>query len=283
MRNLGRVSAIIAAVILVLACLLGCGAPAVASTASTGATQTVATASTASSVATSGTATVSNSGSAATPDAASFTEWDEALYPDYVRIVSEPVTIDEDVAAGSIVNSPLDSLGRSGRAIARIDYSLIEASAGWRSSFASDVDARLAGWGHNGKCSIELPNAKTYNGYFWNRSHPIADSLGGYNQETGKTEVENLITGTRMQNVGANDGNGGMAHFETRKLDYIKANPDVSVWYSATPLYNGDELIPRSVYVQALSSDGGLDMQGEVFNCAKGYSIDYSTGVFRKT
>lgn len=262
-RSLSRFSVIIAAAVLIFACLSGCDVSTPTSTA-----RTATTASTSSSV--------------VTLDAVSFTEWDESLYPDNVRVVSEPVTIDEDVAAGSIVNSPLDSLGRSGRAVGRIDHSLVEASASWRSAFASDVDARLAGWGHNGRCSIELSNGKAYNGYFWNRSHLIADSLGGYNQETGKTEVENLITGTRMQNVGANDGNGGMAYFETRTLDYIKANPDVTVWYSATPLYDGDELIPRSVYVQALSSDGGLDMQGEVFNCAKGYSIDYSTGVFLK-
>lgn len=83
-----------------------------------------------------------------------------------------------------------------------------------------------------------------------------------------------------MQNVGNNDGNGGMAFFETRTVSYLKEHEDVTVWYSATPIYVGDELICRSVYVQVLSSDGGLDLQGEVYNCANGYSVDYMTGTF---
>jgi len=210
------------------------------------------------------------------------TEWSLTDYPDYVRVIPDPVTIDADVAAGTISYSALDSLGRSGRAIGRITYQMVEDFAGWRSSFASDVDSRLSGWGHNGKAIIDLGDGKSYSGYFWNRSHLIADSLGGYDASTGTTSVENLVTGTRMQNVGKNDGDGGMAYFETRTVSYLKAHPDVSVWYSATPVYVGAELVCRSVYVEVLSSDGGLDMQGEVYNCANGYTIDYATGTFQE-
>lgn len=210
------------------------------------------------------------------------TEWSLADYPDYVRVIPNPVTIDTDVATGTISYSDLDTLGRSGRAIGRITYQMVEDSAGWRSSFASDVDSRLSGWGHNGKAAIDLGGGKSYSGYFWNRSHLIADSLGGYDVATGTTPVEDLVTGTRMQNVGKNDGDGGMAHFETRTVSYLKAHPDVSVWYSATPIYVGAESVCRSVYVGVLSSDGGLDMQGEVYNCANGYIIDYTTGTFQE-
>lgn len=210
------------------------------------------------------------------------TTWSLDAYPDYVRLVTDPVSIDEDVAAGTIAYSDLDSLGRSGRAIGRITHQMVEGSAGWRSTFASDVDSRLSGWGHNGKAVIDLGDGKTYSGYFWNRSHLIADCLGGYDAATGTTPVEDLVTGTRMQNVGKNDGNGGMAYFETRTVSYLKAHPDVSVWYSATPIYVGAEFVCRSVYVEVLSSNGGLDMQGEVYNCANGYIIDYTTGTFQE-
>lgn len=209
-----------------------------------------------------------------------WTQFDEALYPDYVRIVEEPVTIDYDVPSGSIVYSETDALGRTGRAVGNITYQMVADSAGWRSDFASDVDSRLAGWGHNGKCSIKFADGTVYNGYFWNRSHLIADSLGGYDTATGETPVENLITGTRTQNVGKNDGDGGMAYFETRTVAYLKAHQNVTVWYSAEPIYEGNELVPRSVYVKVLSSDGVLDMQGEVFNAAAGYTIDYTNGTF---
>lgn len=220
---------------------------------------------------------LSVSGAGASPV---YTRWDADLYPDYVRVVDEPVAIDVDVAAGTIRFSSLDALGRAGRAVGRIDRGLVEQSAGWRSGFSDDVDARLAGWGHNGRCTIAFADGTVYNGYFWNRSHLVADSLGGYDHATGLTGVENLVCGTRAQNVGSNRGSGGMAYFETRVLRYLEAHPEATVWYSVTPLYDGDELVPRSVYVEALSSDGVLDVQGEVYNCAAGYAIDYHTGTF---
>lgn len=114
---------------------------------------------------------------------------------------------------------------------------------------------------------VETQQGKTYSGYLWNRSHLIAGSLSGYDVATGATPVEDLVTDTRMQNVRRN--NGGMAYFETRTVSYFKAHPDVSVWHSATP-----------VYVGALSSDRGLDMQEEVYDRANGYTIDYATGTF---
>lgn len=209
-----------------------------------------------------------------------YTEWSESAYPSYVRIVSEPVTIDHEVKDGVVENSPFDSLGRSRRAVARITAKTVSDSASWRADFASDVDSKLSGWGHNGKSSItvQFADGKHYKGYFWNRSHLVADSLGGYEAD-GTTHAENLVTGTREQNVGENKG-GGMQYFESLVTDYVKANPDASVWYSVQPIYEGDELVPRSVWVKVLSSDGGLDVQGEVFNAAPGYTIDYATGEF---
>ncbi|MGN0034353.1 MAG: hypothetical protein ACI364_01310, partial [Coriobacteriales bacterium] len=129
---------------------------------------------------------LSVSGAGASPV---YTRWDADLYPDYVRVVDEPVAIDVDVAAGTIRFSSLDALGRAGRAVGRIDRGLVEQSAGWRSGFSDDVDARLAGWGHNGRCTIAFADGTVYNGYFWNRSHLVADSLGGYDHATGLTGV----------------------------------------------------------------------------------------------
>lgn len=93
------------------------------------------------------------------------TSWSLDLYPNYVRLVDSPVTVDQDVAAGTIQYSSLDGLGRSQRAIGRITYQLVADSAGWRSGFASDVDRRLSGWGHNGECVIALSDGKEYKGY----------------------------------------------------------------------------------------------------------------------
>ena len=50
------------------------------------------------------------------------------------------------------------------------------------------------------------------------------------------------------------------------------------VWYSVEPIYEGDELIPRSVIVKAKSCSGELDVVAEVYNVCPGYTIDYMTG-----
>lgn len=81
----------------------------------------------------------------------------------------------------------------------------------------------------------------------WNRSHLIADSLGG------RAFRRNLIKGTRMQNVGANDGKGGMAYTERKVVNYLYKHQKASVYYSAKPIYKDNELIPRSVIVDIKS------------------------------
>ena len=100
----------------------------------------------------------------------------------------------------------------------------------------------------------------------------MAKSLGG------KETVENLVTGTRMQNVGANDGQGGMALVETAVRNWLKAHPSGTVQFVATPIYEGDERICRSVIVDVKTSDGFIDEEVEVYNAAKGYELNYYTG-----
>lgn len=202
-----------------------------------------------------------------------WTVWNESEYPDYYREIG-PAVMDRSVKAGEIQYDGLDKLGRTQRVVGQITYEMYAASKGWREEFEKDSDP--SGWGHNEKVSIELPTGKTYNGYMFNRSHLIADSLGG------KAAKENLVTGTRMQNVGANNSKGGMAYTETLARNYLEEHPDCVIYYSAEPIYHGDELVPRSVIVNVHSCDGGLDKQVEVFNTAKGYTIDYMTGEFSK-
>jgi len=83
-----------------------------------------------------------------------------------------------------------------------------------------------------------------------------------------------------MQNVGSNDGEGGMAYPEGLVRTWLDKNPEGTVWYSSTPTYEGDEVVPRSVIVDLLSSDGTLDLELEVYNTAWGYSIDYADGSY---
>lgn len=118
---------------------------------------------------------------------------------------------------------------------------------------------------------------KAYRGWFYNRSHLVADSLGG------SAIVENMITGTRMQNVGWNDGKGGMAYMETKAREFLQSpkSANCPLYYAATPNYVGSEVLPRTVTVNAKSCDGTIDEQVVVDNNAPGYTINYTTGSFK--
>lgn len=200
--------------------------------------------------------------------------WNESM-SGYYKVLGKAVTADKTVNnLSEFKYSDLDRLGRSGIAEAMIGIEDIEKSAGTREQFEKGSDP--SGWGHNPKVSVKMTNGKTYNGYAWNRSHLIADSLGG------RAYRNNLITGTRMQNVGANDLKGGMQYIERKVLDYIKANPERRVWYRVTPIYEKDELVPRVVIVDAQSDTGEINERVVTYNVLPGYKINYMTGEVTK-
>lgn len=140
------------------------------------------------------------------------------------------------------------------------------------------------GWQNNREVFIrrqsDTPGSKDYRGWLLNRSHLLADSLGG------SASKENLITGTRTQNVGSTTLRGqyagGMAHTELMAREYL-ALPQAetcALYYAATPVYQGDELVPRTVVVDVQSCDKTVDERVEVSNEANGFTIDYATGDF---
>ena len=200
-----------------------------------------------------------------------YTTWDVDESPEYVRTVG-PAVVDVDIPVGEIWYAPLDSLGRTRRAAGAIDAKTMEAG---RARERGDLRGHdPSGWGSNAETDIPLPGEGSYHGFFWNRSHLVAKSLGG------SDEVDNLVCATRMENVGANDGQGGMSYAEGLVRAWLSENPDGWVFYSATPAYEGDELVCRSVIVDVRSNDGSLDLEVEVYNAAYGHEIDYQTGTF---
>ncbi len=207
-------------------------------------------------------------GSGVPSESAVYTAWSEVESPNYVRLVGD-AQIASPVEPGQVIYSEPDALGRTQQVRACITRQMMdEGEARKRGEMPNP-----AGWpAQNFEADIALPTGRTYHGWFWNRCHLLAKSLGG------SEDVRNLVTGTRMLNVGANDGQGGMDMFETAIRSWLGYYPDVTVQYVATPIYEGDELICRSVMVDVLSSDGALNERLEVYNAAKGYRIDYSTG-----
>lgn len=163
----------------------------------------------------------------------------------------------------------LDDLGRPTYATAKITKAIIDRE---KTENRQPINVNPSGWPtHNPKKKIINSDGSVYNGYFYNRSHMIADSLGG------DAIVENLITGTRSQNVGGIDHNGGMAYMENKIRDYFKYHNGY-VYYTVQNKYKGDELIPRYSIVNAKSSDGEINECVKVLNVAEGYTVDYMTG-----
>lgn len=201
--------------------------------------------------------------------AASKYTWPAKKAPNYVVKVGK-AKITTKVKKGKVKYAKLDKYGRAGAVTAKVTYKMIKKSAGWRQDIPESEAP--AGWGYNRYAHIKLYNGRIYNGYLYNRSHLLADSLGG------KPIRRNLVTGTRTQNVGANDGKGGMAYTEQKTLKYIKNHKKVWAYYKANPVYKGSELLPRSVIVDVRTSDKKINMRVIVYNAAKGYKINYKTG-----
>ena len=195
--------------------------------------------------------------------------WKEKVAPNYVKVIGK-AKVSGKPKKGKIKYAKLDKLGRTGRAVGNINYKLYKNSKGWRQKFTKSCDP--SGWGENPKVEVKFANGRVYHGYKWNRSHLIADSL------RGKATRRNLITGTRAQNVGANDGKGGMAYTERLAVNWIKKHKKGSIYYSAKPIYKGKELIPRSVIVDIKTSDRSVNKRVIVYNALKGYKLNYKTG-----
>ena len=156
--------------------------------------------------------------------------------------------------------SELDALGRCGYAMACLSKELMPTEdrttighvkpSGWQSVQYDFVDGR----------------------YLYNRSHLIGFQLAGENDNE-----KNLITGTRYFNA------TGMLEFENMVADYIKETGN-RVLYRVTPVYDGDDLVAKGVYMEAMSVEDqgeGICFHVFVFNVQPGVVIDYSTGESR--
>lgn len=183
-----------------------------------------------------------------------------------------------------ITYRPLDAQGRATGVIAQLTTDSRALARSWgRGNNPSNQrknlsDIKPSGWPmHNPEVTVTDQDGASYHGYFWNRSHLLADSLGG------RISADNIITGTRMQNVGMNNNAQpeGMAYTETLARDYLD-NPDnayCDLYYAVTPNYQNDaELIPRTVTVDIQSCDKKIDQSVLIHNVMPGYTINYYDG-----
>ncbi|HDH6142647.1 TPA: DNA/RNA non-specific endonuclease [Staphylococcus aureus] len=192
-----------------------------------------------------------------------------------------------------VVYPNLDQYGRAGKVTALITYEAVKnhsSKAQKRPSFDSDV--HVAGeykdgvynpqkqtWKGN-KSNNKILQLDGYRGYIYNKSHSLAWSLGG------DMETHNLTLGTRAQNVGSNKNpeGGGMGYPETQIRNAMYDKPSTKVFYEVTPVYNGNELVPRGTHVRAYSiNDNGKTININVWiaNKQKGVQINYKDGTYK--
>lgn len=178
-----------------------------------------------------------------------------------------------NVEPGTIDYTPLDELGRAVMAYGVLTKDLYEKE---KNEEREPIDVDPAGWSKNEEVTITNGN-DTYHGWLFNRSHLIADSLGG------DAVKENLITGTRMQNVGWNDHLGGMGYIEDSVRNFLEnTDPSCHVEYQVMPVYDGDDLVPKHIKVDVKSCDSTLDNSYIVENVAPGFTINYRDGSWSK-
>ena len=194
----------------------------------------------------------------------------------YFEVGEARLQEDDDLQNGQL-DFKLDSYGRSSTARGKLTYQMFEQSKGKRQGQPLDPPH----WPQNFKTEIHysLTN-RTYHGYMYNRSHSIADSLGG---EATYTSEANFTTGTRPQNVGANQ-KGGMRYVEEMVENYWKEHAGTSeiVHYQVEPMYKNNEVIPRGSIIDVKSSDNILNKRIVVINDVEGMKINYETGAVAK-
>lgn len=150
-----------------------------------------------------------------------------------------------------------------------------------------DISIDPPGWPEdNAEVTIpalpDVEGSQEYHGWLWNRSHLLADSLGG------APSAENLVTGTRTQNVGSTftDGeySGGMGYTERLARDYLDTGRGDAcpLYYSTTANYAGQNLIPSTVTVNIQTCDESINERVVVFNTAEGFDINYADGSWQE-
>ena len=99
--------------------------------------------------------------------------------------------------------------------------------------------------------------------------------LAGYILSAENANEKNLVTGTRYMN------SDSMLKFEDDVRYYIYRHKGSHVLYRVTPVYNGNELMPRGLLMEAYSVEDfgtGLQYCVYIYNIQPGVRFNYSSG-----
>lgn len=140
----------------------------------------------------------------------------------------------------------------------------VEADALLNQSLMPKVKREPLVWNPTGWHNKKMPDGK----FIYNRSHLIGYQFTGQNNNP-----KNLMTGTVSLN------NPEMLVNEDTIAAYLKESPKHYVRYSVKPIYRGNELVARGVWMRAQSlTDQRIRLNTYIFNVQNGMKIDYATG-----
>ena len=154
--------------------------------------------------------------------------------------------------------SPLDNLGRCGVAEAVISPE----------SMSNEERGYIGSIKPAGYRSIQYDSIARKSLY--HRCHLLGHKLTGEN-----ANERNLVTGTEYLNE------EGMGYWEQELADYVLATGK-KVRYRVTPVYRGNELLPRGVLMEAMSEDKNFHFNVYCYNVEPGIEINYNNGDSRK-
>ena len=111
-------------------------------------------------------------------------------------------------------------------------------------------------------------NKRISGGWLYNRSHLIGYQLTGQNNNP-----KNLMTGTRSLN------SPEMLAHEMDIAYYLKQSSSHYIRYRVTPVFRGNELLPRGVQMEAQSvGDNSVHFNVYIFNVQEGVILNYNDG-----
>lgn len=180
--------------------------------------------------------------------------------------------------------SQLDALGRSQVANA---YITKESMSGSEKRIPIPATSAPSGWYNNAKYNNVdhrwkggTPNNKKINGSFiYNKSHLIGwqffDNNKAPNNVNGVMSTQNLVTGTRVQNA-----DPGQLRYENQIAKAVQQGHNVRL--QVTPIYSGNEFVPRMTHYVAESVDDhgqAININVIILNVQPGVKINYNTGV----
>ena len=166
-----------------------------------------------------------------------------------------------------VIYNSLDRLGRTSLG----NTAFLEQHNHADTTLRTDQQSQPAGWHDN------------YGGNLvYNRGHLIAYSLtAGINSKTGKYQPTKIGDQDNLQNLFTETD---FVNQEVQTIYEAKVRHAIErgehVIYQATPVFRGNEAVPRGINLQAISTNGRLNFNVFLFNVEPGVQINYANGTY---